>query len=120
MPPPGSSPLPEKVIGRIVPASLASGEGPRIAETTVANTPEEIELAKQFAAYLNKGLPIKKRAQILIKIAKDIKGPAAALALAALRDINNATQVTSKTGQAPETAPMFVLPAGTDIKMSGR
>lgn len=113
---------PEKVIGRIGPEP-APGEsprsGPRIVE--VRDEDEEIEKAKaeEFSRLLDKGLSIRQRARLYIKIAKNVGGPNAAIALKALQDINVATKVVSRSGQRLDLGSLFVLPPGSDVKMTG-
>jgi hypothetical protein len=51
----------------------------------------------------------------MVKIAKNIKGGNAALALKAIQDINLATGVVTKQGNQVDLGPMFVLPPGDDV-----
>lgn len=105
---------PEKVIGRIGPTP----EGPRIKEVALDPLEEaEQRAAREYAEILNKGLPVRKRARLMISIAKKVDGANAALALRALQDINLATGVVSKTGSQVDLGPLFVLPAGSDVSM---
>lgn len=105
-----------RVIGRI---GTQSATGTQIREV-VTDPIEETEkaLAREYANLLNKKLSVRQRANLMVKIAKSAEGPTAALALAALRDINNATGVTSRQGSALELGPLFVMPEGTsNMKM---
>ncbi len=120
-PPKRPDPAPEpggKVIGRIG-STLPTGTQIREVVSDPAGEAEKA-LARDYAQLLNKKLPIRRRANLMIKIAKNAEGPTAALALAALRDINNATGVTSRQGAAIDLGPLFVMPEGTGkMKMSG-
>lgn len=120
--PPGPGPESEpggKVIGRIQPGP---GVGPRIQEVMVDPIDEaEKAMARQYANLLNKKLNVRQRANLLVKIAKNAEGPTAALALAALRDINAATGITSKQGSVVDSGPLFVMPDGTSkMSMGGK
>ena len=77
----------------------------------------EIKAAEEYAALLNQKLPVKRRAALMVRIAKNVAGGNAALALRALQDINIATRVTSKQGVQLDLGPMFVVPAEVDIKV---
>ena len=55
----------------------------------------------------------------MVKIAKNIRGGNAALALKALQDINLATRVTNRSGAQIDLGPLFVLPEGSDVSMGG-
>jgi hypothetical protein len=74
--------------------------------------------ALEYAAILNKGLPVRKRARLMIEIAKNVKGGAAALALKALQDINEATNLVNKQGAQVDLGPLFVLPDADDVRMA--
>lgn len=92
---------------------------PRIRE--VAMSPMEAAekaAAIEYAALLNKGLPVRRRARLMIEIAKNVKGGAAALALRALQDINEATNLVNKQGAQVDLGPLFVLPDADDVKMA--
>jgi len=113
---------PPKVIGSIGPAFGMAPGGPsiRIREVAVgAIEAAEQAAADEYSALLNQKLSIRQRANLMVKIAKNIKGPSAALALQALKDINIATKVTSRTGVQLDLGPMFMLPDGPGMKMSG-
>jgi hypothetical protein len=51
----------------------------------------------------------------MVKIAKNISGGNAALALRALQDINLATGVVTKQGTQVDLGPLFVLPDASDV-----
>lgn len=103
-----------RVIGHINP------QGPRIREVAVDMLEEaDQKAAQEYAALLNKKLTIRQRANILVRIARSAKGPNAALALQALRDINTATGVISNKGAQIDLGPLIVMPTGTAMKMSG-
>lgn len=119
---PGTVGISSKVVGRIEPVVLsppAPATGTKIVSAPVQNDRLDEEAARQYAQLLNKGLPIRARAKLMIEIAKSVKGPTAAIALAALKDINLATKVTDRGGAQVDIGPLFALPAGSDVKMSG-
>jgi hypothetical protein len=104
-----------KVIGRI-----GGQEQKRVTEVALDPLEEAAKkLAEEYAAILNRRLPVRLRAHLMIKIAKNIKGGNAALALKALQDINLATRVVSRSGAQIDLGPLFVLPEGEDISMGG-
>lgn len=106
-----------KVIGRI---GDPPKNTPRIQEVALDPTEEaEKAAAREYANLLNKALPIRTRARLLVKIARNVKGPMAALALKALTDINLATGVVNKQGAKTEEGPLFVLPEGSSLKIKG-
>ena len=100
-----------KVIGEIKPQG-----GAFIKESVVED--EAIKKAQEeYADILNRRLPVKRRAAILVKIAMNAKGANAALALKALQDINLATQVITRTGAQIDLGPLFSLPDGSDVSV---
>jgi hypothetical protein len=80
---------------------------------------QEKALAREYANLLNKKLSIRQRANLMVKIAKQSQGPTAALALAALRDINAATGITSRQGSVIDSGHIFVMPEGTSKMKMG-
>jgi hypothetical protein len=115
--PEAPSQMPSKVIGHI---GVPSATAPRIREVAVSGT-EDIEkaMADEYARILNEKLPVRQRARLMVKIARNLQGFNASLALKAISDINLATGVTSKAGTKVDLGPLFVLPEGSDVKMSG-
>jgi hypothetical protein len=111
------SQIPSKVIGHI---GISVPGTPRIREVAISGS-EDIEkaLADEYARVLNEKLPVRTRARLMVKIARNIKGFNAGLALKAISDINLATGVVSKAGAKVDLGPLFVLPEGSDVKMSG-
>jgi hypothetical protein len=82
---------------------------------------EEVDraAAEEFSNLLNKKLSIRQRANLMVRIARNIKGNNAPIALKAINDINLATRVISKSGVQVEMAPLFLMPEGTKMKMGG-
>lgn len=96
-----------KVIGRI---------GPTIQEVAIDPfEADEREAAKEYSALLNRKLSVRQRANLMVKIAKNVKGGNAALALKAIQDINLATGIISKSGAQTDLGPLFVLPGNDDV-----
>lgn len=107
-----------KIIGRI--GGQAQTPTPRIREVSLDPLEEaEQKAAREYADLLNRKLSVRHRANLMVKIAKNIQGPTAALALQAIKDINMATGVTSKTGAQIDLGPLFLMPEGTSMAMKG-
>lgn len=106
-----------KVIGHI---GAVSPGTPRIREVAVDPT-EDLEkaAAAEYSAILNRRLPVRTRARLMVEIARNTKGFNAALAMKAIADINLATGVTSRSGAKIDLGPLFVLPEGSDVKLTG-
>jgi hypothetical protein len=105
---------PAEIIGRIGPANPS--QRVQIAEVAIDPLEEaERQAAQEYASLLNRKLSIRHRANLMVKIAKNIKGGNAALALKAIQDINLATGVVTKQGNQVDLGPMFVLPPGDDV-----
>lgn len=122
---PAEGPLEARVIGRIglpptlngpqVPSSILPGS-PRITEYVDPVEAAEKAAAREYADLLNRKLSVRHRANLMVKIAKNVSGANAALALRALQDINLATGVVNKSGLQVDLGPMFMLPEGSDVK----
>jgi hypothetical protein len=102
---------PPKVIGEIKPQGGAFIKESAVEDEAIKKAQEE------YAAILNRRLPVKRRAAILVGIAKNAKGANAALALKALNDINVATQVITRTGVQVDLGPMFTVLDGSDVSV---